>query len=103
MAEQWKEIAGESGYFVSDQGEVLSSNYRRTGKSAVMKQSTVKGGYKVVNIGGCLYTVHKLVAQAFVPNINDYTDITHKNGNVEDNRAANLEWIYHNQSRSKTS
>ena len=34
-----------------------------------------------------------LVAEAFVPNPNNKSNIRHKNGNVADNRADNLEWV----------
>lgn len=95
MAEYWKEIEGESGYYVSTLGRVKSANYRRTGKEAIMKQSE-NNGRTLVCIRGRLYIVRRLVAQAFVPNPHGYTDVYHKNGDFSDCRAENLEWVYHN-------
>lgn len=95
MAEHWKEIEGESGYYVSTLGRVKSTNYRRTGKEKIMKQSDA-GGRTVVCIRGRMYIVRRLVAQAFVPNPKGYTDVHSKNGDSLDCRAENLEWVYHN-------
>lgn len=38
------------------------------------------------------YTIHRLVANAFLNNINNYTDINHKDGNKLNNDVNNLEW-----------
>ena len=37
--------------------------------------------------------VHELVANAFLPNPLNFKKIRHKNGNIYDNRASNLEWV----------
>lgn len=93
----WKDIEGYEGlYQVSNTGKVRSLNYRRTGKTKVIKQSTDKLGYKSVflckdgkNKG---YLVHRLVALAFIPNPNNYPVINHKDENPSNNYYKNLEW-----------
>lgn len=99
-AEIWKGIEGLSGYEVSNLGRVMSLNYRGTGRERLMIQSDFMG-YKVVNIRGKVYKVHRLVAQSFVPNPEGYSDVSHINGDSSDNRADNLCWVYHNHWRKK--
>ena len=44
---------------------------------------------------GKWYKLHRVVATHYLPNPNGYTDVNHKNGIKEDNRAENLEWCSH--------
>lgn len=98
--ETWKEIEGETGYLISNKGRVKSLNYRRTGKAQILKLSE-NMAYMMVNIRGKLYSVHRLVASAFVPNPENKTDVNHINCDTHDNRAENLEWVSRNENISK--
>lgn len=56
--------------------------------------STDPYGYKCVNIEGRHYKLHRLVAAAFIEKTNDtQTRVIHKDQNVSNNCADNLEWI----------
>lgn len=64
-------------------------------KSKILKRGIVKGYYNVeLNVNGVAKKifVHRLVALAFIPNINNLPCINHKDENPLNNRMENLEW-----------
>lgn len=99
--EVWKDIPGYEGiYQVSNMGHVKSLtrrvwNYTKPGR--ILKPYHKNNGYLTVNLCGKNQPekhahVHRLVAAAFIPNVNGYPEVNHKNLNKADNRAENLEW-----------
>ena len=97
MVEKWKDIVGYEGrYKASNIGNVISLNYLHTGKQKELKQAVLTSGYCAVNLckngKSKLYSVHRLVATAFLPNPNKYKEVNHINENTKDNRVENLEW-----------
>ena len=102
--EKWKDIPGYEGlYQISSCGRVKSLNYRQTGKEKILKQITVNG-YKLVNFcnNGKVkqYQVHRLVAQAFIPNPNNYPIINHIDEQPYNNFKENLEWCTYEYNNS---
>lgn len=97
-AEEWRDVPGYEGlYKVSDTGLLSSPNGR------LMKGTKNYNGYLRVNLrkeGNVRqYCLHRLVAQAFVPNPEDKPEVNHKNGKRDDCRAENLEWCTHSENQ----
>lgn len=98
MKEIWKAIEGYCGkYEVSNLGRVRSCF---NGIQRELKQMVNAGrynGYPMVTLYakpncGKKVKVHRLVAEAFIPNPNGYDTINHKDENRANNSVDNLEW-----------
>lgn len=92
MTEEWKDIKNYDGiYQVSNLGNVKNKKYDRklTGTKA-------KNGYITVMLSKNKIHkrkyVHRLVAETFIENKDNFKVVNHKNFNKADNRAVNLEW-----------
>lgn len=84
---------------VSDKGRVKSLNYHRTGKEFMLIPRTLPNGYLQVDLykNGKVakFTVHRLVAMAFIPNPKNLPEINHKDEDKTNNCVENLEWCTH--------
>lgn len=93
--EIWKDAVGFEGvYMVSNFGRVISLNYRHTGAPNFITPVRHPSGYLTIKrtAKGNTIAIHRLVAEAFIPNPSKLKYINHINEDKADNRACNLEW-----------
>lgn len=110
MEEIWVDIRGYDGkYQVSNLGRIKSLNYNRTGKPRIMLPHEGKDGALSVQLckDGAIkmFRVHRLVADAFIPNPTNSPEINHKDENPKNNSVSNLEWcdrVYNNNYGTRT-
>lgn len=90
----FKVIEGYSDYYIGDGGVVFSLR-----RKCYLFQDKTQDGYLYVGLSKNgkqkKFLVHRLVAFAFLPKMQDADMVNHKDGNKANNDVSNLEWITH--------
>lgn len=104
MTEIWKPVKNYEGlYEISNYGRIKRLAYTReiqkqtmTFKDKMLKPIIHQNGYLVVSLSKNnkqkIYSIHRLVAQTFISNPNNYKYINHKDEDKTNNQVDNLEW-----------
>ena len=89
--ELWEELIDNPNYLVSNTGRVR----RRTSNKD--RSTRDRDGYPSVDLYSCgerkTKRVHRLVAETFLPNPDNKSEVNHIDGNKHNNNVSNLEWV----------
>ena len=104
MVEEWRDIKGFGGFYqVSNTGKVRSccNSHGTRGCWKFRSLSANHDGYLKVRLQkgekDATRRVHTLVAEAFIPNPNNFDTVNHKDGDKTNNNVDNLEWADRSQ------
>ena len=106
--EEWKDISEFEGYEVSNFGNIRSIDRTCGGRPGVIKGKLLKSfinrrGYLEVNLfensKSTSKIIHRLVAKAFIPNLENKPQVNHIDGCKLNNRVDNLEWMSNSENQ----
>lgn len=106
IEEIWEDLKGYEGiYLISNLGKIKKEAHQRWSvrnncysqyPSVILKQP-LRRGYPSLELTkngkGVTYSVHRLLANQFIPNPENKKEVNHINGIRTDNRIENLEWV----------
>lgn len=104
VSELWADVVGHEGiYQVSSLGNVKRVKRSKGSHGKNLKPTLSGSGYRKVCFSvGMKKTqrnLHRVVAEAFIPNPLDLPEVDHIDGNRSNNRADNLQWVSRSQNR----
>lgn len=97
----WKKITRNKNYSINEQGQVKNDNTSHLKKPFTNKQN----GYLMIDLyknnKSEKVPIHRLVAEAFIPNDENKLTVDHKDGNRKNNSIDNLRWATYGEQNSR--
>lgn len=102
MSELWKPIPFANLYEASNFGNIRNKKTKKVKKFNIEKLKKTKTRVRATSIrknDGSIkgFYLHRIIAQTFLPNPNNYPEVNHKDGNPYNNHLDNLEWCSREQ------
>lgn len=98
---KWKKIKQNENYSINEFGEVRNDKTGKIKEPFINKQN----GYKTVDLWkdnkSTKYTIHRLLAETFIPNPHNKPTVDHKDGNRLNNSLDNLRWATYSEQNSR--
>jgi len=100
---EWKKVSRNTNYSINKAGQIRNDKTGNIKKVYVNKQN----GYLTVDLYSNnkpqKVTVHRLIAEAFIPNPDNKPCIDHKDGDRQNNKLSNLRWSTYSENNSRFS
>ena len=101
-----KELKEYPGYYVNEMGEVFSTSKNYSVPKKLLQEVDDRGYHRVrLQVGKYNQkkrAVHRLVAEAFIPNPLGLSDVDHKDDDPNNNKLSNLQWMSHGANCKKS-
>lgn len=98
---EWKKIKINSNYSINRKGEVRNDITGKLKKAYINKAN----GYLTIDLykenKSTKVTLHRLLAEAYIPNPSNKPCIDHKDGNRQNNSLSNLRWASYSENNSR--
>lgn len=93
---KWQFVNNHPNWQVSDVGGLIRNRKTKELKSTYIQTK----GYPMVSLDGKSYLIHRLVAEAFIPNPENKPCVDHIDGNKLNADASNLRWVTYHENNS---
>lgn len=93
---KWQFVNNHPNWQVSDVGGLIRNRKTKELKSTYIQNK----GYPMVSLDGKRYLIHRLVAEAFIPNPENKPCVDHIDGNKLNADASNLRWVTYHENNS---